>query len=156
MSDNKYYNPDSFFGFLNFFKSTPSEMYPLTMGRPNFPPININPSARQIYENLNLADLGIFTTSCALNFCYLVYFTLSNNALTPQHFLKETYKMNLFGFKSNILFITSTGILLAYINSHFRLAGITYNGNRWRNTKHENKNLRMVQDTGLVGAYKRF
>lgn len=155
MSEIKYYNPESFFGFMNIFKGKTSDAAHPTMSRPAFPPIVVDPSLRDAYNHLNYADFGAFTTVVGANLIYTIFDTIKNNRLDPQRFSKHYYRWRLVNFRINLIYIFTFGFVVSFGNCSLRLAGHIYNGNRWRNTKHESKQLTMVQDNGLIGFIKR-
>ena len=155
MSNKQYYNPDSFFGFMNLFKSTTVTGVHSNMTRPPFPPIAVDPTVNQVYNNLNLADLGAFTSLTLANLAFLGVRVLRYNRIDSSFHPAGIYKWRLFNFRINLVYITAMGLLASFGNSFFRLAGYTYNGNRWRNLKHENRGLSMVQDDGVIGMIKR-
>ena len=155
MADNHYYNPESFLGFLNLLKvQGNSNKFP-GAPRPTFPPMIVEPTIPQVYDNLNFADFGMFTTAMVYGLAGTAYVTLRSNRIEPTRCLKDIYRWRLLHFRINLVYCVALSGIMAMINCYSRVGGLVYNGNKWRSLKHEKRMSSLVQDHGVIGMIKR-
>ena len=59
--DKQFFNPNSFFGALNYLKRPYGSANVLEYSRPLYPPLMSNPQLADIILNFNKSELGIMT-----------------------------------------------------------------------------------------------
>lgn len=140
MQTNQYRNPETFLGFLNYFKQAERKSLGFD-NRPAFPPIIYEPSIEDCYHNRNMSDYGAFMAGTGAVVMVSTLEAMFNNPALAKFQVNSFYRFIMMNYRLNLAIAPCFGFICAYLNSQYRLSGKIYNGQNWKN---RSQKLRMA------------